>query len=102
MPINRIVVILTVITGLVGAVVPVLANMDTSSVAGWIAGLGAATTAVITWLLGWQKHEARQDAPANVPDVEGPTPVGDYTPGEFGDTGGDNAPRVPLGLQGDA
>lgn len=59
---NRVVAVLTVLMGVGGAVAPVLANMDWQSTAGVIAGVGAATTAAVTWLLGWQKHESRTAA----------------------------------------
>lgn len=57
---NRIATYSGVLVGIVGAVIPVVVDMDTTSVAGWIAGIGAAITAIAVWLQGWQKHEARQ------------------------------------------
>jgi hypothetical protein len=56
---NRIVAAGTVALGILGAVLVPLANMDLTSAAGVIAGLGAATLAALKWLDGWQKHEER-------------------------------------------
>lgn len=61
---NRIAVYLTVLAGVAGALAPVVADMDWSSVAGIVAGLGAIVATVVKWLDGWQKHEARQNGGA--------------------------------------
>lgn len=56
---NRIATVIAVIAGVATALAPVVANMDWESTAGIIAGGVAAVTAILTWLVGWQKHEAR-------------------------------------------
>lgn len=56
---NRLAVYFLIASGLAGALVPVIADFDTESVVGWIAGIGAITAAIGTWLRGWQKHEER-------------------------------------------
>jgi len=43
------------------AIVPVLADFDTTSVIGWVGGLGALAGVVGVWLNGWQKYEERTD-----------------------------------------
>lgn len=48
----RVAAVLASIAGLVGAIVPVLGNFDTTSVAGWIAGLAVVALTVATWLRG--------------------------------------------------
>lgn len=57
---NRVAVILTALTGLAGAIAPAVANLDPTSTAGIVAGLGTIAAAVVKWLDGWQKHEAHQ------------------------------------------
>lgn len=54
---NRVVALLTALTGLAAAVAVPLANLDWSSTAGVIAGVGAIAAAAVKWLDGWQKHE---------------------------------------------
>ncbi len=56
---NRLAVYLTALAGLAGAVAVPLANLDTTSTVGVIAGLGTILGVVATWLRGWQAHEAR-------------------------------------------
>jgi high-affinity Fe2+/Pb2+ permease len=56
---NRFVVALLFAFGLGGAILPVAANMDWQSTAGVLGGLGAICAAGVTWLVGWQRHEAR-------------------------------------------
>jgi hypothetical protein len=62
---NRIAVYLLIITGVAGAVVPVLENFDTQSIIGWVAGIGAIAGAILKWLDGWQKFEDRQQFAAD-------------------------------------
>ena len=57
---NRIALYLTVAAGLLGAIAPVVADMDITSVAGIAAGLGAIAVVVYKWLDGWQRFEAHQ------------------------------------------
>lgn len=65
---NRVATYFGILTGIVGAVIPVVVDMDTTSIAGWIAGIGTILGAVSVWLVGWQKHEARTaTAPADDP-----------------------------------
>lgn len=56
---NRVVVGLNIVAGLSAAIAVPLANLDTSSTIGVATGLGAITTACVTFLVGWQKHEER-------------------------------------------
>ena len=56
---NRIAVYLTVAAGLLGALAPVVADLDIESVAGIAAGLAAIAAVVYKWLEGWQKYEER-------------------------------------------
>lgn len=55
---NRVVAIVTALLGLAAAVAVPLSNLDWSSTAGIIAGLGTVATVAVKWLDGWQKHEA--------------------------------------------
>jgi len=57
---NRVVVVLTALSGLAAAITVPLANLDTSSTIGVVSGLGAVVAAAVTFLIGWQKYEARQ------------------------------------------
>jgi hypothetical protein len=52
----------SVLLGLVGAVLPAVAGMDTSSTAGIVAGLIAICTVAIKYLDGVQRYEERLDA----------------------------------------
>lgn len=56
---NRIAVYLTALAALAAALAPVLADLDTASTAGIIAGLAALAGVVVTWLRGWQRYEDR-------------------------------------------
>jgi hypothetical protein len=58
---GRIVTIISIIVGLLGATVPVVADMDLTSTAGVIAGLAALSAVVVKFLDGWQQYEARLD-----------------------------------------
>lgn len=55
---NRLVALLTALMGLAAAVAVPASNLDWSSTAGVIAGLGTVAAAAVKWLDGWQKHEA--------------------------------------------
>ncbi|HEY5708595.1 MAG TPA: hypothetical protein VIS51_04305 [Solirubrobacterales bacterium] len=57
---NRIALYLTVAAGVLGALAPVVANLDISSVAGIAAGLAAISAVVYKWLDGWQKYEGQE------------------------------------------
>ena len=56
---NRIALYLTAAAGLLGALAPVVADLDIESVAGIAAGLAAIAAVVYKWLDGWQKYEER-------------------------------------------
>jgi hypothetical protein len=75
---GRIIAIVSVVVGLIGAAAPVVANMDLSSTAGVVAGLVAVCTVVVKYLDGWQRYEERLDAAAAAPapsaDEEHPKP----------------------------
>lgn len=62
---NRIVAILTAVCGLAGAIAVPVANLDLSSTAGVAAGLGTIVAAALSWLKGWQAHEARMVPPTS-------------------------------------
>jgi hypothetical protein len=55
---NRVVAIATALLSLAAAVAVPLANLDWSSTAGVIAGVGAVAAVALKWLDGWQAHEA--------------------------------------------
>jgi hypothetical protein len=56
---NRIATYLTAAAGLATAIVPAVEGLDTTSTSTMIAGLGAVVAAYVSWLKGWQAHEAR-------------------------------------------
>lgn len=58
---NRIAVYLLCFAGVLGAIVPALADFDTSSVIGWVGGLAAIATAGGVFLVNWGKYEERTD-----------------------------------------
>lgn len=60
---NRIATGLLVVCGLAAAVLPVAGNMDWTSTAGVVAGVGAIAAALVTWLKGWQQNEAENVRP---------------------------------------
>ena len=60
---NRLATYLLVLCGAAAAVLPVLANLDWTSTAGVIAGIGAVAAALVTWLKGWQQNESENLAP---------------------------------------
>ena len=80
---NRIAVYFTALAALCAAIVPALANLDTTSTIGIIGGVGALAAVVSTWLVGWQKYEERValeplveeqlTAPPPAPQAEGTT-----------------------------
>lgn len=59
-PANRIAAIVAVIAGVLGALAPVLADLDTTSVAGLIAGLLAIVATVDRYLKGSQEWDRLQ------------------------------------------
>jgi len=63
---GRIVTILSLVVGFIGAAAPLVLNMDLSSTAGVVAGLVALSAVAVKYLDGWQKYEARLDAHAAV------------------------------------
>lgn len=63
-PANRLAAIFAVIAGVLGALAPIIADIDTESAAGLIAGLLAIVVTVDRFLRGSQAHEARMDAGA--------------------------------------
>lgn len=65
---NRLATYAGIATGIIGAIIPVAISMDTTSIVGWVAGIGAVITAISVWLAGWQKHEARQTLTAGPDD----------------------------------
>ena len=56
---NRIAVYFTALAALCAAIVPAIANLNTTSTIGIIGGVGALAAVVSTWLVGWQKYEER-------------------------------------------
>jgi hypothetical protein len=66
---GRIVAIVSVLVGLIGALAPVVADMDLSSTAGIVAGLVAVSTVVVKYLDGWQRYEERLDTADAAPAV---------------------------------
>lgn len=60
---NRLATMLLMVFGVAAAVLPVVANMDWTSTAGVIAGLGAISAALLTWLKGWKDNEAENLRP---------------------------------------
>lgn len=58
---NRVAALLTALSGVLAAIAVPVANLDTSSTAGVIGGLFAIVVAAVTWLRGWQAHEAREE-----------------------------------------
>lgn len=59
---NRVAVYLTSFAGLIGALAPVIANLDLTSTLGVIAGLGAIVVVVRQFLVGWQQQERDANA----------------------------------------
>ena len=56
---NRIALYFTAFAALCAAVVPVVADFDTSSTVGVIGGVGALAAVVGVWLYNWGKYEER-------------------------------------------
>jgi hypothetical protein len=54
---NRLAVYATIAAGILTAVAPLVADLDTTSTATLIAGLAAIVVAVVKWLTGWQNLE---------------------------------------------
>jgi hypothetical protein len=69
---NRVVAIAVAGFGFVAAIAPVAANLDWTSTAGIIAGVGTVAAVAVKWLDGWQKHEQRiyQRPPSHAEGVE--------------------------------
>jgi hypothetical protein len=63
---GRIVTIISLVVGFIGAAAPLVLDMDFSSTAGVVAGLIALSAVAVKYLDGWQKYEARLDAHAAV------------------------------------
>ncbi len=63
-PANRVAAIFAVLAGVLGALAPIIADLDTSSTAGLIAGLLAILVPIDRFLKGSQAHEARMNAGA--------------------------------------
>lgn len=59
-PANRVAAIFAVIAGVLGALAPIIADIDTSSAAGLIAGLLVIVATVDRFLKGSQAHEHQQ------------------------------------------
>ena len=59
---GRIIALATLALGFVGAAAPVLGNLDLTSTAGIVAGIGALTAIAVKYLDGWQRYEGRVDA----------------------------------------
>lgn len=85
---NRVAVYLTAVAGIAGAVSVPVANLDTTSTVGVLGGLVTVLGAVVKWLDGWQKHEARQNSRVTAgtvftsvapPTPEQATTLGQYT-----------------------
>jgi hypothetical protein len=68
MSINRVVAIATAVIALILGLLPAIANMDTTSTAGIIAGITAVLGVASVWLRGWQKFEDRQSTTAGPDD----------------------------------
>jgi hypothetical protein len=58
-PPNRVAVYLTAAAGAAAAIAAPLASLDTTSIVGMGFGLLTILGAAVTWLRGWQAHEAR-------------------------------------------
>jgi hypothetical protein len=56
---NRVVLGLDLAAGIAAAIAVPVANLDLSSTAGVVAGLGAVVAASVKFLSGWQAHEAQ-------------------------------------------
>ena len=54
---NRLALYLTAAAALLGALAPIVADLDIESVAGIAAGLAAVSAVVYKWLDGWSKWE---------------------------------------------
>lgn len=71
---NRTVALVVAGLGLLAAVLPAIADMDWTSTAGVIGGLGGVVAIAYKWLDGWQKAEARSADPM-LGTVEGDPPA---------------------------
>jgi hypothetical protein len=68
---NRIAIYLTAIAGLLTALAPVVADLDTSSTVGILGGLAAVTVVAREFLVGWRQYEERTDLEALTVDQLG-------------------------------
>ena len=72
---NRIAVYLTALAGLLTAVAPAVANLNTTSTVGLATGFAGIVVIAFKWLTGWQAHEARLPISANaIREAVGPKP----------------------------
>jgi hypothetical protein len=71
---NRVVVYLTALAALAGAVAAVWGDLDWTTTVGVIASLGTLLGVVVKWLDGWQKYEAseRGDTNGGIPPLPKP------------------------------
>ena len=88
--VNRLVAFVSATAALVAGLLPIIANTDWHDERAILIGIGAMMVPVTTWLLGWQKHEARQavdvgdvDLPPEVENI----PVDTEIPPDEGDAG---------------
>ncbi len=65
---NRVAVYLTAIAGLLTALAPAVANLDTQSTVGLVGGFAAVAGVVHKWLDGYAKYEERTDLLAHPPE----------------------------------
>jgi len=88
---NRIATYLLGAAGVAGAVIPTLADFDTTTIVGWVTGLAVIATAAGTFLRGWQAYEERvgaglEELPEFAPGLladEQESPELEREPGEF-------------------
>lgn len=90
---NRIALYMGAAAAFLGGLAPLVANLDWQSTAGLIAGLAAIATFVNTFVIGYQKHEARQARPVTTYATGGT-----YSAGVVGTTGGwmTGTPDAPI------
>lgn len=74
---NRVATYAGIATGIIGAVIPVAIGMDTTTIVGWVAGIGAIITAISVWMAGHIKYEARQAIQNVVAPLDGVDDLGD-------------------------
>jgi hypothetical protein len=69
---NRIAVYFTAAAALAAAVLPILADLDTTSVIGLVGGVGALAAVVGVWLNNWGKYEERSALETLAEDTKPP------------------------------